>query len=161
MLLRWDLGKDLLLVAFRGLGFLAAFLVTERWISWLMKFFKETWRNSLLTNQVEKRKESQYHVRRTTKTSQRTADEDVFLFDSLSKPGASHPRVKEAVKQSGDSLALPLLIGGVLLLTLGLCVWMVVYGIRAKKRSVRFRIVQNRPEYWVKQTIVTCQLKIN
>jgi len=84
--------------------------------------------------EAEKMKQSRSYEGKKTKTSKMTVEDDVFMFDSSSKPSDNHPQVKVAAKQSGDHLALPLLIGGVLLLTLGLCVWMVVYGIRAKKR---------------------------
>ena len=88
--------------------------------------------------QSEKRMKSNGYEKKRPKTNEISLDEDVFMFDSLSLPSEDLPKAKVAAKQSADSLALPLLIGGVLLLTLGLCVWMVVYGIRAKKRSVSF-----------------------
>merc|ERR1719318_1106059 len=70
------------------------------------------------------------------KTSQTSIheDEDVFMFDSFSQLVESLTQAKGTDKQSTADLTLPLLIGGVLLLTLGLCVWMVVYGVKARKR---------------------------
>jgi len=91
--------------------------------------------------QSEKRMKSNGYEKKRTKTNEISVEEDVFMFDSSSLPSEDLPKAKVAAKQSGDSLALPLLIGGVLLLTLGLCVWMVVYGIRAKKRY----FVNNEP----------------
>ena len=85
---------------------------------------------------MEKNKQTKRHEKKMVKTSHNSIHEDVFMFDSFSQPGESLPQAKGTVKQSTADLTLPLLIGGVLLLTLGLCVWMVVYGVRARKRWV-------------------------
>jgi hypothetical protein len=61
-------------------------------------------------------------------------EEDVFLFDTIHQPSDALPQAKGAAKQGVANLSIPLLVGGVLLLTIGLCVWMVVYGVRARKQ---------------------------
>jgi len=73
--------------------------------------------------------------KKTTKSSIKTIrakkpflEEDIFQFDSSSSSLAG-PALP---KQEAAQLTLPLLGGGVAILTMGLCVWMVVYGVRAR-----------------------------
>ena len=61
-------------------------------------------------------------------------EEDVFLFDTIHQRSDALPQAEGAAKQGVANLSIPLLVGGVLLLTTGLCVWMVVYGVRARKQ---------------------------